>query len=179
MRYADIKFNDTVDGSGICVSFWTQGCPHRCKGCHNPETWDFNGGKELDRNIIVEQIIDGIGKYGIKRNFSILGGEPLCYENRCDVAYIIQKVREVYPNIKIYLWTGYTLADLLSELHMHPCIDFILENINILITDPFILKQRDITLKLRGSRNQHIYDLTKYKNFGIIKERENDNDKTI
>ena len=181
MRYAKIKFNDTINcDNGICVSFWTQGCPHKCNGCWNPETWDFCGGLEEDHDIIVKRIIDGISKNNIKRDFSILGGEPLCYENRCNVAYIIQKVREVYPDIKIYLWTGYTLADLLSELHMQPyCIKFILENINIIITDPFILKQRDITLKLRGSRNQHIYDLTKYKNFGIIKEREEENDKAI
>lgn len=181
MKYAALKINDTINcDGGICVSFWTQGCPHHCEGCWNPETWDFNGGVEADRDTIAKQIIDGIGKNNIKRDLSILGGEPLCYENRADVAYIIQKVREIYPNIKIYLWTGYTLNHILSDFSFKVvCMDFILNNIDVLITDPFILNQRDITLKLRGSRNQHIYDLTNYKKFGIIKEREEENDKTI
>lgn len=178
MRYAKIKFNDTINcDSGICVSFWTQGCPHKCNGCWNPETWDFCGGLEEDRDIIVKRIIDGISKNNIKRDFSILGGEPLCHENRSNVTYIIQKVREVYPDIKIYLWTGYTLAHILSDHSFQViCMNYILENIDVLITDPFVLSQRDITLKLRGSYNQHIYDLTNYKKFGIIREREKEND---
>lgn len=80
MRYAGIIKNDTAAGEGVCVSFYTQGCPFRCDHCHNPQTWDFNGGKEFTQDTITE-IIQAIKANGIIRNFCILGGEPLCPEN--------------------------------------------------------------------------------------------------
>ena len=67
MRYAGIKYNDIVDGDGVCVSLWMQGCPHRCKGCHNPETWSFDGGIEIPRWKLTSDIIEAI-----KKNFQIL-----------------------------------------------------------------------------------------------------------
>lgn len=78
MRYAGLKKNDIVDcEEGICVSLWTQGCPFHCKGCHNPETWDFMGGMKVPHSIFKE-INKAINENGIQRNFSVLGGEPLC-----------------------------------------------------------------------------------------------------
>ena len=81
MRYADIIENDIVNGEGICLSYWTQGCPHKCDGCHNPETWNFNGGKEDSKENILNKILTLLNKNNIHRNLSILGGEPLCDEN--------------------------------------------------------------------------------------------------
>ena len=72
-KYAGLITNDFVNGEGVCVSFWVQGCPFKCKGCHNPETWDFNGGKALPTDIR-GQIIKAICANGIMRNFSVLGG---------------------------------------------------------------------------------------------------------
>lgn len=155
MRYAKIMKNDIVDcEEGICVSFWTQGCPHKCKGCHNPQTWDINGGIEKPREEIINEIVDAISSHGINRSFSILGGEPLSDFNRENVAEIIKSVREKYPNIKIYCWTGYTYEKLVKLNNSY--INYILENINVLIDGPFILEQKDITLKLQGSNNQRI-----------------------
>lgn len=77
MRIAAIQYNDTTNGEGVCVSLWTQGCPHRCKGCHNPETWDFQGGKEIGRQELLKDILNHINANDVLRNFSILGGEPL------------------------------------------------------------------------------------------------------
>lgn len=156
MKYACIKSNDIVDvKDGIAVSFWVQGCPHRCEGCHNPSTWDFNGGKEKDIDEIIEELYEDIISNGIKRDFSILGGEPLAEQNRADVCYIINNLRFKVPNLKIYLWTGYTkeALDKMNDTY----IKSILSNIDILIDGPFILSQRDITLPLRGSCNQNIY----------------------
>lgn len=151
MRYAAIETNDYINGEGICVSFWVQGCPHRCEGCHNPESWDFAGGQELP-NDYRGNIIKAISENGITRNFSILGGEPLCLEN-IDLTYeIIETVRTAYPNIKIFLWTGYCLEDI-KENSM---IQKILNKIDVLIDGPFIKEKRNITLKLRGSTNQRI-----------------------
>ena len=156
MRYSGLKFNDIVNGEGICVSLWTQGCPHKCVGCHNPETWSFKDGLEVPDNRI-DLILDGISKDGIQRNFSVLGGEPLAYENLEFVLKIVSAVRDKYPNIKIFIWTGYTFEELLD---FHDAeLDLLLTKIDILIDGKFIKEQKDLSLKLRGSSNQRIIDL--------------------
>ena len=155
-RYAAIKKNDVVNGEGICVSFWTQGCPFHCAGCHNPQTWDFEGGYEVPVDI-KGRIIKAISANGIQRNFSILGGEPRCKQNENLVNEIVTAVRTAYPNIKIFIWSGYTYQDLLSM--NSPVINSILEKCDVLIDGRFELENRDITLKLRGSSNQNIIDL--------------------
>lgn len=151
MKYAAIENNDYINGEGVCVSFWVQGCPHKCEGCHNPEAWDFEGGQELP-NDYKGNIIKAISANGIVRNFSVLGGEPLCPENIHLTCGIINSVRAAYPNIKIFLWTGYCLEDIIDN----PVVKEILEKINVLIDGPFIQEQRDITLKMRGSKNQRL-----------------------
>lgn len=151
MRYAAIENNDYINGEGMCVSFWVQGCPHKCEGCHNPEAWSFEGGQELP-NGYKGNIIKAISANGITRNFSVLGGEPLCPENLDLTLSTISAVRAAYPNIKIFLWTGYCLEDIKEN----PVVKEILEQINVLIDGPFIQEQRDITLKLRGSKNQRV-----------------------
>ncbi len=152
-KYAGLMTNDFVNGEGVCVSYFTQGCPHRCKGCFNPETWDFNGGKDLPADIR-GQIIKAICANGITRNFPVLGGEPLCEENVEEVDNIIIGVRTAFPNIKIFVWTGYTLEQL--TIKNNPHINNILTHIDVLIDGPFIESQKDLTLKLRGSKNQRI-----------------------
>lgn len=155
MRYATIKENDIVDGEGVCVSVWVQGCPFKCKGCHNPETWDFNGGIEEPDIFFVNRIIDLIKKNGVKRNLSILGGEPLAPQHRKSVATLVTQVKKKYPDIKIFLWTGYTIGQLLQENDEY--INTIFNEINILVDGPYIEELRDITLKFRGSSNQKIH----------------------
>lgn len=152
-KYAGLITNDFANGTGTCVSFWTQGCPHRCTGCHNPETWDFDGGKDLPVDIR-GQIIKAICANNIIRNFSVLGGEPLCEQNLNEVDKIITSVRIAYPQIKIFVWTGYILEDLIQQNNTR--INHILSQIDVLIDGPFIEKERDITLELRGSKNQRI-----------------------
>ena len=152
-RYAGLITNDFANGMGTCVSFWAQGCPHHCQGCQNPETWDFNGGHELPTDIR-SQIVKAICANGITRNFSVLGGEPLCEENLEEIDQIITSVRTAYPHIKIFVWTGYTLEELQKEKNLH--IISILSQIDVLIDGPFIQDERDITLELRGSKNQRI-----------------------
>jgi len=153
MKYAGIIYDDFVNGENVCVSLWMQGCHFHCKGCHNQQTWDFNGGYEMPENF-ESDVLKAISKNGIQRNFSMLGGEPLCPENRAFVCNLIKRVRETYPTIKIFVWTGYELEELQAE--NDKMINEILENIDVLITGRFILEQRDITLPLRGSRNQKI-----------------------
>ena len=154
MQYAGLNYNDVVNGQGVCVSFWTQGCPHHCKGCFNPETWSYSGGYELPSNI-KGQIVKAISNNGIQRNFSILGGEPLCPENRKLVLEILTAVRAAYPNIKIFLWTGYIYEELTER--QSETLDNILDTIDVLIDGPFIEAEKDLNLKLRGSKNQRVW----------------------
>lgn len=151
MRYAGIIENDVVNGEGICLSYWTQGCPHKCDGCHNPETWNFNCGKEDSKENILNKILTLLNKNSIHRNLSILGGEPLCDENIDFTMEILKQVKQKYPSIKTFVWTGYTYEEL-CKLYK----DIIFDNIDVLIDGKYDKNQRDITLKLRGSKNQRV-----------------------
>lgn len=148
-KYAGLIKNDMINGEGVCVSFWTQGCPHKCPGCHNPETWDYDKGMEVPTDI-KEQIIKAISANGIKRNFSVLGGEPLCEENLLLTKQILLDVKLAYPYIKTFLWTGYTLENLSQEQKE------VLKYVDTLIDGLYCQELRDITLKLRGSSNQRV-----------------------
>lgn len=161
MKYAGLMENDFTDGSGVCVSLWTQGCPHHCSGCHNSETWDFDGGYEVPDDIR-GRIIKAISANGITRNFSILGGEPLCEQNLDMVLNIITSVRIAYPKIKIYIWSGYTFDELLQRKDER--ILKILKQANYLIDGKYDASLRDITLPLRGSSNQKIICLDNEEN---------------
>jgi anaerobic ribonucleoside-triphosphate reductase activating protein len=151
MRIAGLTKNDTTNGEGICVSLWVQGCPHHCKGCHNPESWDFNGGEYINNWRLIEQISEAITANGIQRNFSILGGEPFAPQNIDDTYQVLWHIKERFPSIKTFVWTGYTLQQL-QDLYE----DTLLDNVDVLIDGPFIKAERDITLKFRGSKNQRI-----------------------
>ena len=154
IKIADIMTNDVVNGQGICTSVWLQGCPHHCPGCHNSEAWDFNGGTEYEQDMITFEVLKAMRKNGIQRNLSILGGEPLCPQNRDFTRILSAAAKYMFPNSTIYCWTGYKLEDLDK---------YYLEFIDVLIDGPYLQEQRDITLPLRGSSNQRI--LYKGKDF--------------
>ena len=153
-RYNAIIPNDITNGEGVCVSFFVQGCPHRCKGCFNPETWDFDGGQAYTPETKWE-LIKLISANSINRNFSILGGEPMASHNLDMVEEVVNAVRTAYPSIKIFLWTGFYLYDLIRLEDGR--INSILSKINYLIDGPFDEKEKDLSLKLRGSKNQKIW----------------------
>ena len=153
MRIAGLNTNDFANGEGVCVSLFVQGCPHHCKGCFNPQTWNFSDGEEEPFDL-KGQIVKAISANGILRNFSVLGGEPLCQENVEEVSKIIASIKNTYPEIKIFVWTGYTLEQLKQQ--NNPYINDILSHIYMLIDGPYIEEQRDVTLKLRGSKNQRL-----------------------
>lgn len=156
MKYSGLFLNDVTAAPGLCVTFFAQGCPHRCPHCHNPETWDFNGGQDFT-GATLNIIINGLTAQNIQRNLCIMGGEPLCPENSALTCLIIQQVKERVPNAKIYIWTGYTYEELLEQ-HC-PVINEILQLADVLIDGPYIHELRDITLFMRGSSNQRIIEL--------------------
>lgn len=157
MRYSGLIKNDITAAPGLCVSFFTQGCPHRCPGCHNPETWAYGGGKEFTSKVI-DEIVEALTAQNIHRNFCIMGGEPLCDQNSFLTCMLVHEVKRRVPGTKIYIWSGYTYEALLAKSNPH--ITDCLREADVLIDGPYIEAERDITLEMRGSRNQRIIDLT-------------------
>lgn len=159
MRYAQIDNCEIVNGNGIGVSLYVQGCPIHCKGCFNQETWDFDGGKLLTGKEEA-QIYNSLRPSMISR-FSVLGGEPLVEDNLFQLNYILCTIKSVYPEKKVWLWTGYTWDELQERRKNHfPDKLFItLKYTDYLIAGPFIEEEKDLTLLWRGSRNQEIIDV--------------------
>lgn len=151
MKYSGINFNDFSAAPGVSVTVFVQGCPHHCPGCHNPGTWDFDKGIPFTEGTLIE-IVKSLNSNGVKRNLCIMGGEPLCAENIPLTKTLIDATKEAYPETKIYIWTGYEYKDVCY-------LTDILSKADYLIDGPFILEERDITLKMRGSRNQRIINL--------------------
>ena len=156
-KYNSIIYNDTANAPGISVSVYLQGCPHKCEGCFNPETWDFNAGEKFTIEILSDIFNNKINANGIKRNLCILGGEPLASQNLLSTMHLV-KAAEM-TKTPCYIWTGYLYEDLLEKAKTNATIELILGTADFLIDGPFKLDERDITLKMRGSRNQRIWDL--------------------
>lgn len=156
MKYAGINYNDFAAAPGVSLTVFTQGCPHRCARCQNPDTWNFNEGKEFTDDIL-NNIILGLTTNNIQRSLCIMGGEPLCPENIPLTYEIIQAVKKELPKTPIYIWSGYLYEELVSTTDT--ALKKILTIADYLIDGPYIDSQRDITLKMRGSRNQRIINL--------------------
>lgn len=158
MKYAGLIKNDMSAAPGVSVSFFTQGCPHRCRGCHNPETWDFEKGKEFTSSTL-DEIIEALTANGVQRSLAVMGGEPLCQENSFLTYLVVKTVKEKLPDTKVYIWTGYYYEDLIKRHDIR--IPQILELTDVIIDGPYVEQLRDITLPMRGSSNQSVIDLTK------------------
>lgn len=165
MQYSGLILNDMSAAPGVSVTFFSQGCPHRCPGCHNPETWDFQGGKEFTADVL-DEICEALVAQGVQRNLCIMGGEPLCPENIFLSNLIVRTVKERIPEAKIYVWTGYTFEKLVRESNKH--VMDLLSQADVLVDGPYIESLRDVTLKMRGSSNQRIIDLTEALKNDII-----------
>lgn len=159
LRIAGTVSNSIVDGPGFRYAVFVQGCPHGCAGCHNPETHDFNGGKIVDTEIIINQILEDPLLDGV--TFS--GGEPFC---QCEPLFEIgQKVKEKGLNIVTY--TGFEYEYLIQN-RCKNYIGELLSVTDILIDGKFILEQKSLELKFKGSKNQRIIDVRKSMKSGKI-----------
>ena len=149
MRFAKIRKEDVANGPGIRVSIWVQGCSRHCKGCFNPETWDFNGGRIFNRRI-KERFLDLAESKSIA-GFSILGGEPL--QQGEDMLYLVKDMKERYPDKTIWMWTGYRYEDL-DGLQRE-----IISYIDVLVDGEFMDACKTPNLKFKGSSNQRTIDI--------------------
>lgn len=156
MRYSGVIYNDIAAAPGLSVTFFTQGCPHHCPGCHNPDTWDFEGGKEFTADVL-DNIVNNMNAEGILRNLCIMGGEPLCEENQFLTLLVINEVKKFYPEVPVYIWTGYTYEELMARKDYR--LEQILNLTDFIIDGPYIDSLRDVTLEMRGSSNQRIINL--------------------
>ena len=159
MNYADIKTIDVQDGTGIRVSLYVSGCHFHCKGCHNPEAWDFKYGKEFNEKTI-EYILDLMAHDYIS-GLSILGGEPMEPSNQQGLLPLVQKVKQKYPNKTIWCYTGYRFSEnILETMYKEiPYTKSLLENIDIIVDGEFIEEKKIVDLKFRGSTNQKKIDV--------------------
>ena len=157
MRYADFYECDICNGNEVGVSLFVQGCPIHCDGCFNKETWDFDGGKEWTPQV-EKRFMELVGRDYIHR-VTILGGEPLCLENHADVFKLIVKIRQLYPDKKIWVFTGNTYENIQADDDFHNGRNKILQYIDVLVDGPFKKDKKDLTLKFCGSSNQRLIDM--------------------
>ena len=159
MYYGNIKYCDIADGEGVRTTLFVSGCTNRCKGCFQPQTWDFSYGQPFDDEA-QQKILDSLEPSYID-GLTLLGGEPFEPSNQAVLLPFLRTVRERFVNKTIWAFTGFVLEnDLLPGGRKHTDFtDEMLSLIDILVDGPYIEEQRDITLQFRGSRNQRIIDL--------------------
>ena len=156
MYYADIKNVDVANGPGIRVSLFVSGCTHHCKDCFNPESWDFNYGKPFDEEAAGKMM--ALLEPSHVRGLSLLGGEPFAPENQAAVLAFVRQVREKFPLKDIWCWTGYLYEELAAgKIGEHS--RYLLPQLDVLVDGPFIMEQKDITLRFRGSANQRVLNV--------------------
>ena len=161
MYYGNIKDVDIANGEGVRVSLFVSGCRNCCRGCFQPETWNFCYGRIFTEET-EELLLEMLGKEYIE-GLSVLGGEPFEEENQEILAPFLSRVKAAYPEKDVWCFTGYVLErDLLAEDgRKHTAFTGqMLAAIDVLVDGPFILEQKDISLRFRGSRNQRILRLS-------------------
>ena len=148
IRVLDILEQTMADGPGLRTSIYCAGCAHHCEGCHNPQSWDFKGGKEME----VDDLLDLILSDELS-NVTFSGGDPL---------YQVEAFTELARKIKgnshktIWCYTGFTYEEVLADKRLSQILPYL----DVLVEGPFVLALRDTNLLFRGSSNQRIIHLT-------------------
>ena len=168
MHLGEIITSDCANGTGIRVSIFVSGCTNKCKGCFQPQTWDFEYGKPYTPEI-EEFIMTELSKPYYKGS-TILGGEPFEQSNQRELVKLIRRVKKELPNRDIWMYTGFTYDKDLVEggCRYIECTDEILDSIDILVDGRFVLELRNIMLNFRGSENQRIIDMKSTRKSGEV-----------
>lgn len=149
MRYHNITKDDMLNGEGLRVVLWLAGCEHACPECHNPITWDENGGLPFDTAAKIE-LFDELRKDYLA-GITLSGGDPLYPKNIQGVTMLCREIAETFPQKTIWMYTGY--------LYEHVKAYAVMQYVDVLIDGPFIMAQKSASLHWRGSGNQRVIDV--------------------
>lgn len=155
LRVLDIARGTSVDGPGLRDSIYFAGCHHACEGCHNPQSWDMNGGREMSDDEIME-----ILRYD-DFDVTFSGGDPMY--RAAEVARLARLIKDELGKT-IWCYTGFEFENIVSDPHFR-CL---LETIDVLVDGPFVLAERDLSLRFRGSGNQRIIDVKRSLASGTV-----------
>ena len=150
LRIAGTVNDSIVDGPGLRYAVFTQGCPHDCPGCHNPQTHDFSGGKDIDTSEILAQI----RKNPLLEGLTLTGGEPFC---QCTACIALAQGAHAH-GLNVWCYSGYTFEELINGKAEWRLL---LQNIDVLVDGPFLLEKRSLDCRFRGSSNQRLIDVPK------------------
>lgn len=159
MNYATLKEYDVANGPGVRVSLFVSGCRHHCKGCFNPETWDFAYGKPFNGEVM--DMVLRACSHDFITGLSVLGGEPFEPENQPSVLELLRKFKALYPHKTVWCYSGYDFEkDILTgKLGPWEVTGEILKLIDVLVDGEFHLAEKDLNLRFRGSRNQRVINV--------------------
>jgi len=165
MRVLTITTPDVENGLGNRVTIWFAGCSHRCVGCHNQHTWDYNQGTPLIESGVISKIFKEVDKEYIS-GITLAGGDPFSQtdESLNELLAFIIKYKEIFPEKNIWVYSGATYE---SDM-LHPIKRQILDKCDVMVDGPFILALRDPDLAFRGSSNQRVIDLKKTREKGVV-----------
>ena len=153
---SDLMYDSIVDGLGLRIVVWTQGCAHNCFKCHNPQTHDFEKGKYYD----IDELVDKIVKYPLKSGVTLSGGDPFFQKE--ETLYLVKKLKE--KKINIWAYTGFIFEDLVKD----PTWLETLKHIDVLVDGRYEKDKRDLNLLFRGSSNQRLIDVQESLRTGTV-----------
>ena len=167
MNYGTIKFCDIANGIGIRTVLFVSGCTHHCKGCFQPETWDFAYGQPYTKET-EQTILDSLSPSYI-HGLTLLGGEPMEPDNQRALLPLLRRLKAEYPRKTVWCYSGYTYEEL-TGISRARCetTDEMLTLIDVLVDGEFVLEQKNISLRFRGSENQRLIDLPKTREQGSV-----------
>ena len=155
IRVLDIKYGTSVDGIGLRTSIYCAGCQNHCRGCHNPQSWDENGGEPTSVEVLFKNIVDA------DMNVTFTGGDPMLHpEGFIELAQMIKNDTDK----NIWCYTGYKFEDLM----LHPIRRKLVELCDVIVDGRYVESERDLSLHFRGSRNQRVIDVQKSLHGEII-----------
>ena len=159
MNYATIKYCDIANGTGVRTSLFVSGCRRHCPECFNAVAWDFGYGLPFDK-AVRNEILGSLAPDYIN-GLSLLGGEPFEPENQRALLPFLRRVKAAYPGKTIWAFSGFTLEEMQQDGSHPRCevTDELLSLLDVLVDGPFLLEQKDIRLRFRGSANQRILDV--------------------
>lgn len=170
MYYSAIKYTDIANGLGVRTVLFVSGCRNRCKGCFQPETWNFCNGRIFDKEAEAA-IIESLQPFYIK-GLTLLGGDPFEPENQEGLIAFVRRVKKECPDKDIWAYTGYLLdEDLMPGGKKYTDVtEELLSYIDVLVDGPFVEEKKSLKLKFKGSSNQRVIDMAVFRKEGIIRE---------